>query len=165
MMRSDLTNMSVRIYSSRAGSGCPADPCYVGGMVWTNPVTGSGQPHRGIRIVNGLQTLRVTAGEVIAYRLFDIAFAIDLVRAEAIWNARPGAGSARKRLSVTSPKALAYDVPPLVLALDAVTIELPGGPVRAGVTARLYDFGVLTLALSFPANALSWTEFSELLNM
>ena len=114
--------------------------------------------------MSGLQTLRVTAGEVIAYRLFDVAFAIDLVRAEAIWSARPGAGSARKRLSVTSPKALAYDVPPLVLALDAVTIELPAGPIRAGVTARLYDFGVLTLALGFPANALSWTEFSDLLN-
>ncbi len=115
-------------------------------------------------MVNGLQTLRVMSGEVIAYRLFDVAFAIDLVRAEAIWSARPGAGSARKRLSATSPKALAYDVPPLVLALDAVSIELPGGPVRAGVTARLYDFGVLTLALGFPANALTWNEFSDLLN-
>jgi hypothetical protein len=104
------------------------------------------------------------AGEVIAYRLFDVAYAIDLVRAEAIWSARPGAGSARKRLSDTSPKAIAYDVPPLMLVLDQVQLELPRGPVVARVTARLYDFGVLTLALGIPAEALSWTEFSGLLN-
>ncbi len=111
------------------------------------------------------QVPRVATGEVIAYRLFDLAYAVDLPGAEAIWRARPGADSARKRLSATSPKAVAYDVPPVVLTLDPITLALPDGPVVANVSARLYDFGVLTLAMGIPADNLSWTAFSDLVNM
>jgi hypothetical protein len=111
-----------------------------------------------------LQTPHVVSGEVIAYRLFDFAYAVDLPRAEAIWSAVPGVGSARKRLSATSPKAVAYDVPPVVLTLEPVMLALPSGAVTASVSARLYDFGVLTLALNIPARDLSWPAFSDLLN-
>lgn len=107
---------------------------------------------------------RVASGEVIAYRLFDLAYAMDLGRAEAIWRERPGGGSARKRLNATPAKAVAYDVPPVVLTLDPVALALPGGPVSAGVTARLYDFGVVSLALTIPASDLDWTGFSERVN-
>ena len=107
---------------------------------------------------------RVRSGEVIAYRLFDLAYGIDLGRAEAIWRERPGGGSARKRLNATPPKAVAYDVPPVVLPLDSVTLALPSGPAAANVTARLYDFGVVSLALSVPAEDLDWVAFSDLLN-
>ena len=104
---------------------------------------------------------RVVAGDIIAYRLFDLAYAVDLGRAEALWNARPGAGSARKRLIATSPKAVAYDVPPLVLALDPIRLALPDAAVTAGVTARLYDFGVLTIAIRVPAGDLEWDAFAD----
>ncbi len=107
---------------------------------------------------------RVASGDVIAYRLFDVAYAVDLPRAEAIWSARSGAGSARKRLSATSPKAVAYDVPPVVLTLEPVPLELPTGPVLASATARLYDFGVLSLALDVSVHDLDWTGFATLLN-
>ena len=111
-----------------------------------------------------LPEARVVGGEVIAYRLFDFAYAVDLPRAEAIWSAVPGVGSARRRLSTTSPKAVAYDVPPVVLTLDPITLALPDGPAAAQVSARLYDFGVLTLAIVVPADDLSWTAFSERVN-
>ncbi|MGI3777802.1 MAG: hypothetical protein ACRYGC_10980 [Janthinobacterium lividum] len=107
---------------------------------------------------------RVASGEVIAFRLFDVAYAVDLVRAEAIWSARPGAGSARRRLSATSPKAVAYDVPPVVLTLEPVALVIEGHMAVAGVTARLYDFGVLTLALRVPAADLGWAGFAALVN-
>ena len=107
---------------------------------------------------------RVASGEVIAYRLFDLAYAIELSRAEAIWRDRAGVSGERKRLRVTPAKAVAYDVPPLVLNLDAVQIDLAGGAVAAAVTARLYDFGVITVALRIGARDLSWTGFSDLLN-
>ena len=87
-----------------------------------------------------------------------------LVRAEAIWSARPGAGSARRRLSATSPKAVAYDVPPVVLTLEPVALVIEGHMAVAGVTARLYDFGVLTLALRVPAADLEWAGFAALVN-
>ena len=111
-----------------------------------------------------MEKLRVVAADVIVYRLFDFAYAIDLVRAESIWQAQTGGGSARKRLNATSPKAVSYDVPPVVLALEPLRLVLPDGEVTATATARLYDFGVLTLALSVTASGLSWTAFSDRLN-
>ncbi len=104
--------------------------------------------------------MRVLAGEVIAYRLFDLAYAIDLVRAEALWQARTGAHSARQRLRATPPKAMAYDVPPLSLALAPERLALPDDAVTATVTARLYDFGVLALAVHIPAGDLDWAAFT-----
>jgi hypothetical protein len=106
----------------------------------------------------------VRSGDVIAYRLFDIAYEVDLDRAEAILARRPAADRGRKRLSATPPKAVAYDVPPLVLALEPVPLSIRGAMTAASVTARLYDFGVLSLALGVPARDLSWAEFSDLLN-
>ena len=104
--------------------------------------------------------LRVTAGDIIAYRLLDIAYAIDLARAETLWSSRPGAPAARKRLQATPPKAVAYDVPPLVLSLDTVQLHLGDDEVAAEITARVYDFGVLTLALRVPASGLDWDSYS-----
>ena len=46
----------------------------------------------------------VVSGEVIAYRLFDIAYEADLDRAEAIVARRPAADRARKQLSATPPR-------------------------------------------------------------
>ena len=99
---------------------------------------------------------RVASGELIAYRLFDIAYAIDLAIAERLWQSP----AARKRLQMTPPKAVAYDVPPLVLSLEPVRMTLGGVELQADVTARLYDFGVLTLVLRVPGSDLSWDEFS-----
>ena len=72
--------------------------------------------------------LVVSAGVVIALRLFDVAYAIDLARAEALWAAQARASS-RLRLTATPPKAMAFGVPPLALALDPVTLELGGDQV------------------------------------
>ena len=108
--------------------------------------------------------LRVVNGSVVALRLFDIAYAIDLARVEALWAAHAGTASSRSRLSTTSPKAVAFDVPPVVLSLDSVALELEGAPVSAEVTARLYDFGVVSLALRVNADGKSWSEFTRLLN-
>lgn len=106
----------------------------------------------------------VASGEVIAYRLFDIAYEVDLDRAEAILARRPGADRARKRLSATPPKAVAYDVPPLLQTLDPVPLLIRGVATTATARARLYDFGVVSLALSISARHLAWADFSELVN-
>jgi len=106
----------------------------------------------------------VAVGEVAVYRFYDIAYAVDLDRAEAILAARPGAGGTRKRLSATPPKAVAYDAPPVVLSLDPVRLLIDGTAVEAQVTGRLYDFGVLRLAISITVQALSWSAFVDLVN-
>jgi hypothetical protein len=107
-------------------------------------------------------SLDVASGAVIAYRLFDVAYAIDLPRAEAEWAKRARTASSRSRFSATPPKAVAFGVPPLALALDPV--PLPALGVQATVTARLYDFGVVSIALRVPAAGISWAAFTLLLN-
>ena len=107
--------------------------------------------------------LVVSAGAVVALRLFDVAYAIDLGRAEALWAAQARA-SRRSRLTATPPEAMAFGVPPLALALDPITLELDGVPVRAGVTARLYDFGAISIALRVPVAGLTWSGFVNQLN-
>ena len=76
----------------------------------------------------------VASGEMIAYRLFDIAYAVNLDRAEIVLAQRRGAGGVRKQLNATPPKAVAYDVPPLVLTLDPVPLTIRGPiPPRSNV--------------------------------
>ena len=108
--------------------------------------------------------LRVVAADLIAYRFFDFAHAVDLVQAENIWRARAGRDSARRHLTATPPKAVSYDVPPVVLPLEPVRLILPDTEVIASMTARLFDFGVLTIAISIPASGMSWENFSTRLN-
>jgi hypothetical protein len=112
----------------------------------------------------GAATVTVTAGAIISYRLFDVAYDIDLAKAEATWANTVRTGSARGRLATTPPKAVAFGVPPLAFGLGPVTLDLPSGPVQALATARLYDFGVISLALRVQANGLGWDAFSDLLN-
>lgn len=107
--------------------------------------------------------LVVSAGAVIALRLFDVAYAIDLARAQALWAAQARASS-RLRLTATPPKAMAFGVPPLALALDPVTLEFDGQAVQAGVTARLYDFGAISIALRVPVAGMRWSGFVQRLN-
>lgn len=109
-------------------------------------------------------TLDVAAGTIIAYRLFDVAYAIDLGIAEQTWARTVRTQSSRGRLTTTPAKAVAFDVPPVALGLDTIELPLPDGPVHAIVTARLYDFGVVSIALRVSVANLSWTAFSQQLN-
>ncbi len=108
--------------------------------------------------------LVVTAGEILTYRLFDIAYQVDLDRAGIILAQRPRAGGTRKRLSATPPKAVAYDAPPVVLTLDPVSLSIGGTAFEATVTGRLYDFGVVSLSVGVAIRDLPWTGFVDLLN-
>jgi hypothetical protein len=105
----------------------------------------------------------IRAGAVIALRLFDVAYAIDLGRAEKLWAAQARASS-RLRLTATPPTAMAFGVAPLALELDPVALDLPGQAVSADVTARLYDFGAIAIALRVPASGLDWPGFVQRLN-
>lgn len=105
--------------------------------------------------------LRVVSGAVIASRLFDVADAIDLSKSERLWAAQARPAGTRSRLEFTSPKAVAFGVPPLEITLDPVSIRLDGVAVRAEATARLYDFGVVRLALQVEAENLAWTDYTR----
>ena len=108
--------------------------------------------------------LTVRAGELVALRLFDIAYAIDLAGAEAAWMARAGAEARRSRLTHAPPKAVAFGVPPLELPLEPLQLRLEEVEVLARVRVRLYDFGVAALALRLDAGHLAWPAFAARLD-
>ena len=108
--------------------------------------------------------LEVVSGYIVAYRLFDVAHAIDLGRVEEVWARKGRSGISRGRLNTTPAKAVAFGVPPVDLGLDPVPLNLGDISVQATVTARLYDFGVVTIALRVPATGLSWSAFTSRVN-
>jgi len=109
-------------------------------------------------------TLTVTSGHILALRLYDVAYSIDLAVAERLWAAHAFGPAARAQLSATSPKAVTFGVPPLALGVGSVILPLPGGPVQAAATARLYDFGVVSLALRVEAEGRDVEAFARLMN-
>ncbi len=105
----------------------------------------------------------VSSGAIVALRLFDVAYAIDLARAETVL-AEQARTARRSRLSATPPKAMAFGVPPVALELDPVALMLDGREVTATATARLYDFGAVTIALRVPIADAPWSGFVRQLN-
>jgi hypothetical protein len=118
---------------------------------------------------SGLAAMSVTvvSGHVTALRLFDLAYAIDLAKAETLW-AQQSRQGARSRLSGTPPKAVDFGEPPLGLVLPPAVLMLEEAGVTSGVEAsvlaRLYAFGVVTFALQFPADGLSWEAYTARVN-
>ncbi|HVT36687.1 MAG TPA: hypothetical protein VHE37_13945 [Nevskiaceae bacterium] len=109
------------------------------------------------------EPLRVRAGAISALRLFDVSYAIDLALLEKLWRDTARPASTRSRLSTTPAKAIAFDVPPVLLALGTVELKLKSGTVAATASARCSDFGVIALALRVPAAERSWGEFNALM--
>ena len=97
-------------------------------------------------------------GGVIAYRLHDVGYELHLDRAfellapEAPERARPARDEA---------KALLIKNPPLTLVLGTETLNTSIGAVTAEVSARLYDFGVLSVRLATRCGApLPWPAYA-----
>ena len=86
-----------------------------------------------------MEDLQVQSGAVIALRLFDIAYSIDLQMVETLWSQRMGGTTSRSRLNTAPPKAVAFDVPPVLLSLGTLPVTVENTRCEAAVTARLYD--------------------------
>ncbi len=90
---------------------------------------------------------RVEDGEVLVYRLFDVADAVDLHSAEAA----AVAPKSRLRLAnVQSATALEFPRPPLELGLGRRALPLADGPREAEANARVFDYGVISICYRLP---------------
>jgi hypothetical protein len=104
-----------------------------------------------------MDSLSIKKGRIVIDRLFDVASEINLSLVES----QVREGAKRLRLSrYPSMKALEFTNPPVSFELQGFVKQLFGGDVRINVTARAYDFGVISLAfdISIPPN----TGFPEL---
>ena len=107
------------------------------------------------------QDLMVCSGQIIALRLFDIAYAIDLGKAETLWTSRRSSPISRTRLVTTPAKALAFETPPVLLTLDSVKIPVGEISLSANVFARIYDFGVVSISIRLATENMTWPVFTR----
>jgi hypothetical protein len=89
----------------------------------------------------------VAEGEVLVYRLFDVADAVDLAAAEEV----VAAPKSRLRLQGSqSASALEFPRPPVQLALGGRPLPLGGLERNVAATARVFDFGVVSVCYRLP---------------
>lgn len=101
----------------------------------------------------------IVSGSLIAHRLVDVADAIDLSLAEVLWLERHGQPGQRSHFVSVAPDKLAFQSPPLLLRLPDEAVDINGvrRPVR--MSARLYDFGAVTLIGRLDVHDESWSGF------
>ena len=103
--------------------------------------------------------LRLDASAV-AYRLYDVGYEIHLEQASRLFGAsdpdraRPVRGEAR---------AIAIPNLPVTLRLGPHSVTTPRGPLDVEASARLFDFGVVSLRFEVRlAEAIGWQEYCAL---
>jgi len=109
--------------------------------------------HRDSGAVRMSAPLVVRRGRVIVQRLFDLAYAIDLGQARTLCADLP--------LADALPGPLTFGVPPLRVRLPPITIRIGDRMLTGEISAHLYDFGAITLAITFPVEDLPWAAFVE----
>jgi len=112
---------------------------------WTRSVTAPSAPPA------------VASGSIVVLRQFDVADAVDLARVRALVPAEKTA-PARPRAN-----AVVLSAPPAVVKLGTRPVTLGGRRWEAEATARVFDFGAISLRLRVPLpGGTSWSELGAL---
>ena len=98
-------------------------------------------------------------GEAIVYRLFDVGYAIALGRAFDLL-----ATNAPERRLPSRGEAQTIQIrnPPVTASLGTESLEIAGRPVEIELSARVFDFGVVSLRARVAAHpGLAWSKFAD----
>lgn len=96
-------------------------------------------------------------GAAVVYRLFDVAYSIDLERAATLL---APSGPERTRPARTEAQALQIANPPVSVALGMRELTVLGVPREALLSARVFDFGICSLQLELHTpERCAWDEF------
>lgn len=97
-------------------------------------------------------------GEAIVYRLFDVGYGVALDRA---FDLLASSGPERRRPSRGEAQTIQIPNPPVTVGLGSEAIEIDGRPVEAELSARVFDFGVVSLRAKVIAHpGLAWGVFA-----
>ncbi|HWE41650.1 MAG TPA: hypothetical protein VG432_04050 [Gemmatimonadaceae bacterium] len=103
-------------------------------------------------------TLRVRGGATL-YRIYDVGYSIDLERAASILAART---PARVRPERREAVAIRIANLPITLPLGASRLTAGGGSHEIELSARIFDFGVVSLRMRVPVpGEMGWGEFVD----
>ena len=97
-------------------------------------------------------------GVATVYRLYDVGYGIDLKRALDLLASR-----AAERVRPVRGEAQAIQIkdPPVTVVLGAERLTIDGRQLDAEVSARIFDFGVVSLRVRIPApGELPWSAFT-----
>jgi hypothetical protein len=101
----------------------------------------------------------ITKGKILTYRLFDIAYEIDLLKVEEkLKRETTRLKIKRKPFS----KAFEFKNPPVSFQLQAIEKVFSGRKVHINIYVRAYDFGVLSIILEIPVSGMNLREFEDL---
>jgi hypothetical protein len=107
--------------------------------------------------------LRVQGASLVAYRLYDVGYSIQIDRALELLST-----NAPERVRPLRGEAQAIQIPnpPVTIVLGREPLALDGGaPVGAEVSARIFDFGAVSLRLTVDApDGTTWAEYTRLGN-
>ncbi len=97
-------------------------------------------------------------GAATVYRLYDVGYAIDLKRALDLLASRT---AERVRPVRGEAQAIQIKAPPVTALLGLERLTIDGRQHDVEVSARIFDFGVVSLRVRIPApGELSWPEFT-----
>ncbi|MEJ2684116.1 MAG: hypothetical protein P8Z71_06950 [Candidatus Sulfobium sp.] len=98
------------------------------------------------------------SGGILIYRLYDVAWDIDLVKVEEKIREYRRQSIDRKRFS----KAFEFANPPLSLRLRSFERNLDGRRYTVNTFAKAYDYGVLSIIFEIPFREIAMAEFETL---
>jgi hypothetical protein len=102
--------------------------------------------------------VRVT-GEVVVYRLYDLGYEIDLDRVASLLGDR---APERARPVRGEAQAIQIPNPPITVGLGAMDVSVAGAICPAELSARMFDFGVVSLRARVPyATPAPWSAFAS----
>jgi hypothetical protein len=97
-------------------------------------------------LLGALRSAPSAVGEITLYRLFDVGYEIDLGRAS---ERLAGSGPQRARPARGEAQAIQIANPPVNVRLGLEPVEVDGAQQPAELSARLFDFGVVSLRATF----------------
>ncbi|MEJ2696201.1 MAG: hypothetical protein P8013_06095 [Candidatus Sulfobium sp.] len=100
----------------------------------------------------------LVSGGILIYRLYDVAWDIDLVKVEERVREYKRQSIDRKRFS----KAFEFANPPLSLRLRSFEKNLDGRQYGVNAFAKAYDYGVLSIIFEIPFRELAISDFESL---
>ena len=102
--------------------------------------------------------IRVASGHLFFFHAFDAGFEIALEKARPLCEASDSAGIAGLR---PAPAHLQYRPRPLTVPLGDVSVTVSGKTHRLDATAKIFDFGALSVTLTLPLEDLPLEEYAE----